>query len=811
MVLLATTTIAVDSSVGERGADGIPGNGLRINEVVSRNVGLLSDADGSQPDLIEMFNAGPAAIDLEGYGLSDDPSIPLKWTFPRFLLEPGEYLLVLAAKPGADVRNEAGHAASDLPQDAASDHPQDTDSAPPQNAASETVPDSMAKTAVLPEYPNGRVEVLADETAGSTPAGTVPDHRQTVSVLKAGFGLSHRGDRLSLSDPEGRRLQVLLLDASPSDCSYGRNTAGENVWFARGTPGRINGGVEIHDMKAFRKGCTLTASHVSGRYPETFPLALSCDRPELTIRYTRDGRVPDGSSPVYQSPLPITDREGERYALAGKPMTYAPVPKPPRDAVGLATVLTAQAFDGDTPIGPPLVRTFFITPDGKEPHALPIVSLTANPDDLLDDTYGIFAVGSHFQALAPDQPDGGTPANYNQRGREWERPLHMEYLEDGVSVFSQALGVRTFGAWSRAEVKKTMRLIARSEYTPGTDVMAHPFFPGLVDDRGEGITRFHQLVLRNGGNDWNTTLFRDPMMQGLATDVPAKQASRPVIVYLNGEYWGIYFLTESLDADWVEAHHGASADSVGIVANGGELYEGTQADLEAYQDLMAFLEKTPLQSDDAFSQVAARVDVEAYLRYQAAQIYFGNLDWPGNNIRMYRVRPGPGETDTSGKAAASPTSGSSGTTSHAVSDGRWRPMLFDTDFGFGLYEDLSDVTHDTLWLAMDPVGKDWPNPPWSTLLFRRLMENPTCRRQFVDIMASSMKTRYASQTVLDQIRSWQDLLAPEMAAYAKRYPLWRIPDVGTWQREGVARLEAYARLRPHQIQKQLARHLGDAE
>ena len=111
-------------------------------------------------------------------------------------------------------------------------------------------------------------------------------------------------------------------------------------------------------------------------------------------------------------------------------------------------------------------------------------------------------------------------------------------------------------------------------------------------------------------------------------------------------------------------------------------------------------------------------------------------------------------------------------------------------------------------LALDPNSKEWPNPSWSTLLFRRLMENEACRRQFVAIMEESLQTRFSEETVLAEIQRWQDMMEPEMAEYAKRYELWRIPDTETWKREGIAQLRAYARQRPFQIRRQLARHLG---
>ena len=50
--------------------------------------------DGEYPDWIEIYNPGQSTINLQGYGLSDDPADPFKWTFPNMSIAAGEYLVV---------------------------------------------------------------------------------------------------------------------------------------------------------------------------------------------------------------------------------------------------------------------------------------------------------------------------------------------------------------------------------------------------------------------------------------------------------------------------------------------------------------------------------------------------------------------------------------------------------------------------------------------------------------------------------------------------------------------------------------------
>jgi mannose-6-phosphate isomerase-like protein (cupin superfamily) len=65
-----------------------------INEVLSSNSTVLADENGSYEDWVELFNTGATTVNLNGYGLSDDAALPLKWTFPNVSIGAGQYLIV---------------------------------------------------------------------------------------------------------------------------------------------------------------------------------------------------------------------------------------------------------------------------------------------------------------------------------------------------------------------------------------------------------------------------------------------------------------------------------------------------------------------------------------------------------------------------------------------------------------------------------------------------------------------------------------------------------------------------------------------
>ncbi len=87
---------------------------LTINELVSSNNSTLADEDGDYEDWIEIYNGGGTAVNLNGYGLTDNPGNPFKWVFPAETIQPGQFLIVWASdKERAGARQPAAHQLQD--------------------------------------------------------------------------------------------------------------------------------------------------------------------------------------------------------------------------------------------------------------------------------------------------------------------------------------------------------------------------------------------------------------------------------------------------------------------------------------------------------------------------------------------------------------------------------------------------------------------------------------------------------------------------------------------------------------------------
>src|SRR5690606_18518460 len=149
-----------------------------------------------------------------------------------------------------------------------------------------------------------------------------------------------------------------------------------------------------------------------------------------------------------------------------------------------------------------------------------------------------------------------------------------------------------------------------------------------------------------------------------------------------------------------------------------------------------------------YDYIRTQMDVDNFIDYQIAQIYYNNTDWPGNNIRTWRERTTYTPTAPYGR------------------DGRWRWIIFDTDFGFGMYGE-QHYMQDTLAHATAPNGQDWPNPDWSTFLLRTLLQNDDFRTQFASRFADLLNSSFAPERVVPMIESMKEPLLPEISEHMK--------------------------------------------
>ena len=464
-----------------------------------------------------------------------------------------------------------------------------------------------------------------------------------------------------------------------------------------------------------------------------------------------------------------------------------------------ATVIRARSFRTGAPPSPVATHTYFIGADGPRTDRLPVISLATDRDGFFDYDRGIYMLGKIFDdyraAHPSEQLTGHTPANYTQRGPAWNRAASLEWFEPGPPgsppgtlqrQFEQAVDLDIQGQSSRSFRQKSFGVKARDRYGDSGD-LDYPIFTGLsrLGD-GSPLESFRTLRLRNAGNDWEYAMLRDSwthrMVRGLGLEI---MNSRPAVIYLNGEFWGVLEVRENQDPLYIEAHYGIDDDEVIILYGPGSLEEGRSGDAQPYTDLLTFCQTRDLANAANYNHVAARVDVENCLRYFLTEIYFANIDWPQNNIRVWRRRLAtPDASLGSGR------------------DGRWRWLLFDLDLG-SAHPWSAGAAENTLAVALSSTGRSGFNTPWGTAVLRGLLKNPAFKNDFINTAADFLNSHFASARAVALVNQMESELLPAMDEHIKR---WQAPgtSVTSWRsRVGIVRNFAQQRtqnVRQHFIQ-----------
>ena len=548
----------------------------------------------------------------------------------------------------------------------------------------------------------------------------------------------------------------------------------------------------------------LSFSHKGGVYADEFQLEITTEEKGI-IYYTTDGSDPATSDTAveYDSTLPIKDRSGDVNVVSAVDPTLfctnfcnysnseglvCRMKAPSDDAVDKCTVIRAALKHEDGEFGTSYTETYFIGTTGEHIQGieesckaagndLAVISITMNYEDLFDSTTGIYVRGDVFdEAFEKFKNENGwfkpddtrkVDANYTQRGREWEREAHIDFFEmDGESadlVLSQDCGIRIQGNYSRSDLQKGFRLYARSDY--GDNKFRYDVFgSGLVNSAGENIDKFKTLVLRAGGNCAFTAKYNDTYWQTLATGVDCStKASRPCVVYLNGEYWGLYVLEEDYSDDYFESHYGVAKEDVvvykgdaetysrGYKLDEGELPEGEKENYYFKELLDFFKNHKSLENQEDYDEFAELVDVDSVMDYFAVEVWINNKwDWPGKNWSMWKTI----NVDDSNEYA----------------DGRWRFCLYDIEFGgvSGGGEAYTNTIKEDNYKDKGLLDFETNNP--IVLCFAYLMTNENFRNEYCDRLLELSDTYFDKETAQSKLTEFEEIYGPLFDQFFERYP-----------------------------------------
>ena len=702
---------------------------LSINEVMLSNKATLPDAAGLFPDWVELYNYGGEALDLSGLLLcKGDDRFPL----PARQLEPGGYLVIFCDGSGSDEL----HAGFSLPKDGVDLTLENADGAlieefqVPACEADCSVyrnDEGQPVTTALPTpgYANTREGWIELQKASRCESplqinevavynqwvlpqnGQYYDWVELKNVSADGLELSDYylsdkgGDRAlyrlparSLGPGESVIVYCTGDDAMNSGlfAPFGLSAERDQLYLSRadgtlmdyvslsgipyhGSCGRMDG---ENGWFFFARPTPNEANYGGCRLKAEAPVLLGRDgvfegvesvSVELSaageIYYTLDGSAPTTDSAKYTGPLTLTQ----------------------------TGVIRAINVEPDALVSDILELSFII----NEGHTLPVVSLVGDPADIT-----------------------GPAGLYRNPTQDIERPGAVKFFEDGQS-FSIECGIKLHGATSKlAQSKKSFKLNFRSRF----DGELH------YDLFGNGVTDFSSILLRAAQESTYSTLMRDNIVHQLAIrcfpELPA-QDYKYAVLYLNGEYWGVYNIREAHSEEHYAYHYGYDPDTV---TQWKEIWDKTGP----MGDICRFALNHNLADDENYQQVAEHINIDSVIGWTILQAWCSNHDCNPPNARFY----------------------------YSTEDEMMRYALVDLDLGMFEY-DLFDVPLN------GSVVDGYRYAYAFNDLARKLMENKQYQLRAAELLSDALHGAMADEEVIKLIDDLADQLRPEIQRDRERW------------------------------------------
>ena len=768
-------------------------NDVVINEYMISNTFTLYDCEGDYGDWVELYNPDGAPADLSGCGLTDDENDPMRYVFPDgTIMEPDSYLLIFC--DGKDKTDSSGMLHTNFSLSAADGSvslftpdrilscradiialpdniscgraegeeemklfPRPTPGKP--NATrwaelsakvtpdindgvliSETLSASSAKKL---KYKKDYIEI-ANMTKNAVNIGgytlaqrpgevffTFPDLELQPSEcvvvycdgttenkdrenLHAPVKISTAGEEFYLANASGRICDVYFSGKGRQGMSSGRigRDTTQRVFFAEPTPGKVNSG------SYYTSFAPVPEFSVDGGVVKS-GTAVRLSAPKgFTIVYTTNGSEPTASSKVYKSPIKIKKN----------------------------TVIRAAAYAEKAAISECATQTYLV----KNPHSLPIVCLSGNKENL---------IGS-----------GGILKEVDN----WsEYKVHFEYLDEkGVKGVEFECGARHFGAYSLKMSQKGIKLSLREIY--GQTEVSYPFF----NENENAATTFSTLLLRPSGQDQDRAKLRDELVPAIIRgqiDIDY-QEYRACALYVDAQYWGLYYIREHLGGEYLETYYGYEEGTYDLVKSQLFAQEGS---LDAYMKLTSFCKKNDLTVKENYDYICSVVDIDSLINFWTLETYFGNFD--SGNIRCYKPKKG----------------------------GKWRWMIYDMDWAMVGVNTMKNRNYIDEHL-LDPGGHGAAH--FDNAIIRNLLKNEEFKQRFLTLYCHHIQYTFAPERTVPILNAMADNIDNEIKL---NQDVWKKPIYKDWKNYTVPFLRKFLQEKPAiaytQLQKSFKLKNGELE
>ena len=695
-----------------------------ISEFMEKNKAVLPDEDGDFSDWAELYNAGGETVCLAGWHLSDKEN-KSGWEFSDVSIAPGEYLLIFLSgkdRCGAELHTDFSLNGSEELYLRAPDGSLICQ-APCGDCAGDVAMACIGGVWQPTLYPTPGEENshegyrFCQETL-SAPGPLVISEAVVYGLSDMNSGLDEAPDWVEIKNISDKDVQLSDYWLSDDDDNYRKYRlprkllpAGEYALFL------CHDAPENYRGKLNYTGFSLDAGE------EQLYLAAN-DGTLLDYASLRDipcggsfGRMDgengwfffespspltantDGRRRIAQTPVSLTDDgvfngsdrvrvelagEGEiHYTLDGsRPTAGSPLYTAPLE-LDSTCVVRAVSLADDSLCSRPLTLNFII----NENHTLPVFCLTTDEPASFRRMYdGMHKGEEQSGTLSLYKPDGG---------------------------FTIGCGVSLNGETSLVEAKKNLSLRFRSVY--GQDTLRYDIYGG-------GVTEFTNLLLR-AGQDYKFSVIRNELAQSLCAMADCdviNQRSMYGILYINGEYSGIYSLKEKTNEQLYASIAGVSRESV-------ELYEASVPyKSPLYQDVFHFALTNDMSLDENYEHICSLVDIDSLIDWAFMEGFCANTDLSSGNLRYCRSEE---------------------------ADGLWHLMFYDLDAAF---RNENSMFYNT----MTEYGKK--HLQVSGLLVP-LMENEQFRDRFLTRASGLLTDVLTNETVLAEIDRLAAEIAPEIS------------------------------------------------
>ena len=541
---------------------------------------------------------------------------------------------------------------------------------------------------------------------------------------------STEAGEIYLFDASGKQIDMLSHPAMPSaNIAYGRNKEGQDVWGweLTPTPGKANTGghstIMLPDPTFSMTGRVMTS-----------PTTVNISIPEGN--WPSDTRIyvtTDGSEPTVNS-------------TSATKHTFD---------VSQTTVIRAKLISAEALSRPSLTQSYIFHP---RTTTLPIISIVTNDSYLYGSEDGILSSKVNADGIA----------NYEH---SWRRPVNTEYLglTGDVPMFNQIGETAVGGGYSRKFAQKCLKIYANKRF--GTKR-----YNGAFWAEKPAVTKSKSFMLRAGGNTYKRARINDAFIQcvfGRHVFSIDYQAYSPAIVYVNGVYKGEYGLRERSDEDYVEANY----DGLEDIETATHLSYLPSSD-ERYQTSFYKLYELYRDPNSTYEQMAEVIDVDCFLQSMIAEMFAENVDFPHNNVSMWKPN---------------------------TPDGKWRWILKDIDFFAG--NDKVPANFRMLKYLVGPVNStDYEysftkasEVKESIKIYKKMMSFPEFREAFIDAYSTYLGDFLKPSVTLPLLESMKAEIDDEIKETFKLYN-FKISGYNSW----MDTLRFHCQVRPSYVYKEIA-------